>query len=189
MASATLASLATSYLSEASRSKSTCDRSEFALRRVRGRGSASPAAVARQVSGPQHLPQGYNTNAKRVTSKCLPDRADKLPPPGTRRTCPRTSSSPYQSLMATIGSGCAPGAPMVRTIKHTKFSGCRCIRYAARSTGRGLNIFFRNWRVGMSPHMPPGAQRLSNQEGPKSVTVSRFLSAFFYVKSPVRFSF
>ena len=87
------------------------------------------------------------------------------------------------------GSGCAPGAPMVRTIKHTKFSGCRCIRYAARSTGRGLNNIFRNWRVGMSPHLPPGAQRLSNQEGPKSVTVSRFLSAFFYVKSPVRFSF
>jgi hypothetical protein len=93
------------------------------------------------------------------------------------------------SSPSVIGSGCAPGAPMVRTIKHTKFSGCRCIRYAARSTGRGLNNIFRNWRVGMSPHMPPGAQRLSNQEGPKSVTVSRFLSAFFYVKSPVRFSF
>ena len=104
---------------------------------------------------------------------------DGNPPP-----CP-----PRNDKRGSAGSGCAPGAPMVRTIKHTKFSGCRCIRYAARSTGRGLNNIFRNWRVGMSPHMPPGAQRLSNQEGPKSVTVSRFLSAFFYVKSPVRFSF
>jgi hypothetical protein len=49
VASATLASLATSYLSEASRSKSTCDRSKFALRRVRDRGSAQPAPVARQT--------------------------------------------------------------------------------------------------------------------------------------------
>ena len=103
------------------------------------------------------------------------------------KPCPCTLREEVST--STTGSGCVPGAPMVRTIKHTKFSGCRCIRYAARSTGRGLNNIFRNWRVGMSPHMPPGAQRLSNQEGPKSVTVSRFLSAFFYVKSPVRFSF